>query len=51
MGISWEINEHGLRVIIPKPDNLNNARWEKIIIRLTRNFSKLDVKVRRVGNE
>ena len=50
MGISWEVTEHGLKVTIPKPEKLDNARWEKIIIRLARNFSKRDVKVRRVDN-
>lgn len=51
MGITWEETEQGLRVTIPKPEKLDNAKWEKIIIRLARNFGRLDIKVRRVNNE
>lgn len=48
MSVSWKVTEHGLKVTIPKPEKMENAKWEKIIIRLARNFNRLDIKVRRV---
>ena len=48
--IKWEVTEEGVKVLIPRPDNLADATWEKICIRLARNFDRLSIKVRRISS-
>ena len=42
-------DESGTKVIIKKPEDMSEAKWEKIVIQLTRNFEPLGVKIRSVN--
>lgn len=48
--IKWKTTDKGLKVFIPRPEDMNDAKWDKVCIRLARNLERLNVKVRRVSS-
>jgi len=43
-------SENSTKIIVEKPEEMELAKWEKIIIKLTQNFRPLGVTVRRLSD-